>query len=186
VCLALAAGNITFAARANGVMKAAFLGGRPVNKNSCHCCPGLFGGIRLSDPAIPALRRRHLSGISLLVCSGARGHRFRHLPELSDRNLRRPRAGVANLSEHHLEIPMQSDPVHRKCLYRSLLRFMGELAAGLHAEGLTIQLGGPVRTDTRATFGIPQDLLDKLFTGEDWLIPKRNIKFHRMLLTIQR
>ena len=217
---ALAAGNITFVERPNGVMKAAFLGGGPVPE-----ILGLAAYLRDHSP--------HITAVDATVFDREAGwHKIQQelLPLLAPAYL--PASGCLTLRHRPCDVvtclgsacscdevladidfvisqnfltEIYADreralPTFRNIIrksrckailfienaYTEVFRFMGELAAGLHAEGLTTQQGAPVRTDTRATFGIPQVLLDNLFTGEDWLIPKRNIKFHRMLLTIQR
>ncbi|UFS72493.1 hypothetical protein LPW11_09930 [Geomonas sp. RF6] len=70
--------------------------------------------------------------------------------------------------------------------YHDIFKFMAELAARLHAEGLTVKRGEPVATVIRPRFPLPETIRTNLFTGEEWLIPKTSVKFHRMCLFIKR
>lgn len=70
--------------------------------------------------------------------------------------------------------------------YDDIFRFMGELAAWLHSQGLTRSRAVPATYRIRPRITIPQTLLDNLFIGEELLWPKRNVKFHRMILFIKR
>jgi len=70
--------------------------------------------------------------------------------------------------------------------YKEIFQVMGEVAGRLHAEGLTKYPGKPKSAAIRPRITIPDTLLKHLFTGESWLIPKRNVKFHHMKLWITR
>jgi len=41
-------------------------------------------------------------------------------------------------------------------------------------------------SETRANFRLPKVLLQNLFTGEDGLIPRFNVKYHHLVLELRR
>ena len=70
--------------------------------------------------------------------------------------------------------------------YEAIREFMDELSATLYAKGLTTRPVMAASVDSVASFPVPQILREHLFTGQDWLIPKKYIKFHYMVLEVRR
>jgi hypothetical protein len=70
--------------------------------------------------------------------------------------------------------------------YEAVRELMDNLAADLFSKGLTTK---PVRAASShriAGFSLPPLLREHLFIGQDGLIPRRNIKYHSMVLEVRR
>jgi hypothetical protein len=71
-------------------------------------------------------------------------------------------------------------------MYEKVKDLMNELSSYLHDKGLTKHRSSAETTFIRPNFRLPQVMQQHLFTGEDGLIPRYNVKFHHMVLEIKR
>jgi hypothetical protein len=70
--------------------------------------------------------------------------------------------------------------------YDPVRELMDELSEYLYEQGLTTNCPTFQTSVIRPNFRLPQVMQDHLFTGEDGLIPRYNVKFHHMVLEIAR
>jgi hypothetical protein len=71
-------------------------------------------------------------------------------------------------------------------MYGKVKDLMNELSGYLYDKGLTIHRASTETTTIRPNFRLPQVMQQHLFTGEDGLIPRYNVKFYHMVLEIKR
>ena len=71
-------------------------------------------------------------------------------------------------------------------MYEKVKELMNELSGYLYDKGLTKHRATAETTTIRPNFRLPQVMQQHLFTGEDGLIPRYNVKFHHMVLEIAR
>ena len=70
--------------------------------------------------------------------------------------------------------------------YYEVRQMMYDLSGYLHGKGLTTAAPRALSREIRANFTLPEVMQQFLFTGEDGLIPRCNIKFHYLVLEIAR
>lgn len=71
-------------------------------------------------------------------------------------------------------------------MYDKVKEMMNELSCYLYDKGLTKTSAAAETSAIRPNFRLPQVMQQHLFTGEDGLIPRYNVKFHHMVLEIAR
>lgn len=71
-------------------------------------------------------------------------------------------------------------------MYDQVKKMMSHLSGYLFAKGLTTTMAFHGTKTIRPNFSLPEFMRQHLFTDEDGLIPKYNVKFHHMALEIAR
>jgi hypothetical protein len=71
-------------------------------------------------------------------------------------------------------------------MYDKVKEMMNELSSHIFDKGLTTSRAIAETSAIRPNFRLPQVMQQHLFTGEDGLIPRYNVKFHHMVLEIAR
>lgn len=71
-------------------------------------------------------------------------------------------------------------------MYPQIMEMMNELSAHLYSRGLSKKLARAETTVIRPNFRLSQEMQQHLFTGENGLQVKKNVKFHHMVIEIAR